>query len=229
VAEHTGPMDGAANDLMRKLRGRDETLSGPFVVTAPQLLIAHFLAPALDQFCKAHPGVALKVRATNELLDLNRREADLALRISRNPGDNLKGLRLSEQHTAGFATPAMAEQLAADPSAPVDWLVYAQVPGLPKSVRQAFPNARIRMEFDDMVAMIWAAQAGLGAVRAPMFLGRNVPGLVQIPHLDPQPYADVWIVGHPDIWASAKSMAFREIMVRFFRAERAVFLADPPT
>lgn len=163
--------------------------------------------------------------ATNDMLDLTRREADLGLRVSRTPGDTLKGLRLTAQHTAAYATPDWAARIAADPSAPVDWIVYKTVNTLPDEVLARTPNARIRYRFDDMIAMAGAAREGLGAVRLPMFLGRATTELIQLDVLDPQPYADVWLVGHADVWPSAKVAALREAIRAHFRATQHRFVA----
>lgn len=225
VARHAAQMEAAEHAMLRGLSGRDHRLQGDLTVTAPQLLIAHGLAPVLDEFCKQHPDVTLRVRATNEMLDLNRREADIAIRISRNPGDTLKGLRLATQDSASFASAGWAERIAANPQGQIDWLVYEGRPDLPEPVLQAYPGSRVAMRFDDMVAMSAAAQAGLGVVRMPMFLGRSLPGLVQVPVLPPQPYADIWIVAHPDVWPSAKLEAFRAVAVPHFRENRPRFVA----
>ncbi len=225
IAEHAARMEDHAHGLMRQLQGQDNTLRGPLTITAPQLLIAHALAPAIDQFCTAYPEIALHVRATNDLLDLNRREADLAIRISRDPGDSLKGLRLTQQHSASFATQAWADRIADDPDTLIDWVVYAAYQDVPRNVDPTFPNHRIRLTFDDMVAIRAAAQAGLGVARMPLFLGRATPGLVQIPVLPPQPYAEIWAVGHPDVWPAAKVTAFRNILVPHFRSIRDKFVA----
>ena len=225
VAKHAADMDVAQHGLHRALQGRDRTLAGDLTITAPQLLISHFLAPALDQFAGLHPGVSLRIRATNELLNLNRREADLAIRISRNPGDTLTGLRLAAQESASFASASWAERITADPGGQIDWIVYEQYPELPEEVMARYPNSRIRMRFDDMVAMAGAAKAGLGVVRMPMFLGRAIRGLVQVPVLAPKPYADIWVVAHPDVWPSAKLTAFRDVAVPYFRDRRGDFVS----
>ena len=225
VARHAAEMETAEHAMLRGLSGRDERLEGELTLTAPQLLIAYGLAPVLEAFGKQHPAVTLRVRAANEILDLNRREADIAIRISRNPGDTLKGLRLAEQQSASFAAPEWAERISDDSQCDVDWLVYEGQPELPDIVRQTSPGSRVRMRFDDMVAMSAAAQSGLGVVKMPMFLGRSLPGLVQVPLLPPQPYADIWIVAHPDVWPSAKLEAFRAIAVPHFREMRPFFVA----
>ena len=225
VAEHVARMAEEDHRLMRRLAGRDGRLTGRLTVTAPQLLIAHALAPALQDFRQAHPGLDLRVRATNDKLDLNRREADIGIRISPDPGDTLTGLRLVEQATASFASRDWADRIARDPSSPIDWIVYEGHEGLPAGVAEAWPASRVSYRFDDMVAIGGAVQAGLGVARIPMFLGRALPGVVQVPLLAPRPYQPIWIVAHPDVWKGAKVTAFRETMVRFLKGDRDRFVA----
>ncbi|WP_373636876.1 LysR family transcriptional regulator [Yoonia sp. BS5-3] len=224
VATFAARMELDAHALIRQLHGLNDSLSGPLTITAPQLLIAHVLGPVIDQFCTAYPDVRLHVRATNDLLDLNRRQADLAIRISRDPGDTLMGLRLTAQHSASFAHADWAAQIAEDPQKMIDWLVYAAYNSVPGQVDPQYPHHRVRMTFDDMVAIQGAAQAGLGVARMPMFLGRAC-GLTQVPVLPPQPYADIWVVGHRDVWPSAKVKAFRDILIPYFRQTKDRFTA----
>ena len=215
VASHAEKMEIAEFDLRRHLQGADADLTGRLTITAPQLLISSFLAPMLDEFDQKYPQIELRVLATNDILDLSRLEADLAIRISQNPGDTLKGLRLLEQESASFASPSLAKHIDANPAAIIDWIVYDAFPHVPKGIDAKFPNNRVRFRFDDMVAMLGAAQAGLGVVRMPMFLGRATPGLVRVPVLPPQPYADIWVVGHPDVWPSKKTRAFRDVLIAY--------------
>ncbi|MEP5761271.1 MAG: hypothetical protein ABJ327_18535 [Litoreibacter sp.] len=72
LAEHTVHMEDAEHSLMRRLQGSDTELSGMLTITAPQMLIANFLAPVIDLFATAHPTVELRVLAANDLLDLTR-------------------------------------------------------------------------------------------------------------------------------------------------------------
>lgn len=224
MCEHAENMEQAQHAMLRSREGSDQTLAGPFTITAPQLLIASCLAPTLGAFVKAHPDIDLNIRATNELLDLSRREADVAIRISRSPGDTLTGLRLTEQDNASFATQDWLDRITANPSDQIDWIVYEQTPTVPKGTDPTYTNQRVLLRFDDMNAMQGAAQAGLGVVRLPMFLGRSTPGLVQVPVLPPVPYADIWLVGHPDVWPSAKVKAVRDHLKPYFKANRHKFV-----
>lgn len=225
VAEHVARMADEDHHLMRRLSGRDLRLTGRLTVTAPQLLIAYAIAPALAEFRAAHPDLDLRIRATNDKLDLNRREADIGIRISPDPGDTLKGLRLVEQQTASFAAQPWADQIARSPDRPIDWIIYEGHKGLPQGVAEAWPASRVSYRFDDMVAIAGAVQAGLGVARLPMFLGRTLPGVVRVPLLEPNQYQPIWMVAHPDVWKGAKVTAFRKVMTRFLKTNRKNFVA----
>ncbi len=223
VAEQAQTMHQAENTLLRQLKGRDEKLSGPLIVTAPQLLITYFLLPVFREFKSLYPEIDLIIRATNNVLDLTRHEADLAFRISRNPGDTLKGIRVSEQKNTWFAPLDVVQALKTNPETLLDVITYVDYPTLPDGLRMRYPNARIQYTMDDMIAIHGAAKEGLGAARMPLFLGNQTPELAPLPLLNPQPYMDVWLIAHPDIWASAKVTAMREIALKNFKTRKALF------
>lgn len=225
VASHAAGMEAGHNAILRDLAGRDTRLTGDLIVTAPQLLIGPHLANVIREFHLAHPGITLHVRATNELLDLSRRDADLAIRVSNDPGDSLTGRRLTTQHQAAFGAPELAGKLRKNPRNPVPWLVYAQLGQIPKAARRDGIEDHILCRFDDMGALMGAAVAGLGAVRMPMFLGRATHGLEQLPLMAPQPYSDIWVVAHRDVWPSAKVQAFNKILIAYFRKASAAFVS----
>ncbi|MFK7940504.1 MAG: LysR family transcriptional regulator [Roseovarius sp.] len=225
VAQYAAQMERQSFDLLRALGQQDQSLSGSLVVTAPELLCATFLPPLFDRFCTRHPEVQLEVRAAVDMLDLDRREADLAIRISDTPGDQLKGLRLTTQHTASFATQDWADRIADTPSGVIDWVVFSGLGQVPREAMRRAPGSRVKLMFDDMTAMIGAARAGLGVVRAPTFLGRHYKDLVQVPLLDPQPYADIWAVAHRDVWPTARVAAFRDCLLPYFKEHKASFEA----
>ncbi|GLQ34863.1 LysR family transcriptional regulator [Amylibacter marinus] len=225
IAKDAGEMEEIEHSMRRKIQGADAALSGPLTITAPQLLIANFLAPVIDGFINQYPQIELRVLATNELLDLTRLEADLAIRISNNPGDTLKGLRLLRQENAGFASPQLAHRIARNPKEMVDWIVYDEYPNVPVGIHPYYPNNQVRLRLNDMVAIIGAARAGTGVARLPLFLGRSTQGLVQVPVLPPQKYLDIWVVGHPDAWKSQKQRVFREALVGYCKKHRAQFVS----
>ncbi|OAN73274.1 hypothetical protein A8B83_00500 [Rhodobacteraceae bacterium EhC02] len=225
VADQAIQMEKAEHDMMRRMLGAERELSGVLTITAPHMLVSNFLVPVFDQFSKAHPLIDLRILATCDVLDLSRLEADLAIRISRNPGDTFKGLRLLEPQAASYASQDVADRITADPTTMIDWIVHDAYPRVPNAISAQYPNNRVRFRFDDMLAMVGAAQAGMGVVPLPMFLGSAATGLMQIPVLPPQSFADIWVIGHPDVWSLPKLTAFREILTKYCKQHRHQFMA----
>ncbi len=224
LAEAAARMEAAEQAALRKLSGRDQGLSGPLTLTAPQLLIQSHLAPFLAEFCRENPEIELTVRATNEVLDLSRREADLAIRISQTPSDTLVGLHLADQKTACLARPEIVAQATADPETRLDWVIYSGHSAPPKAALACYPNYRIRARFDDMTSLIAAAKAGMGVVRMPLYLGRREADLCPLPAIAPQDYAPIWVLSHPDLQHAAKVRQFKAALKRFFRSHQGDFI-----
>ena len=223
VGAQAETMRQAEDNLFRQFQLKDKKLSGPFTITSPQLVITYFLLPVLQEFRSKYPDIDLNIRATNDFVDLTRREADIAIRPSKKPGDTLKGLLISEQKNTWFATEDIVEKLTENPSHHFDVITYKDYPTLPPGFAERFPNAKISYTMDDMIAIHGASKGGLGAARMPLFLGTQTPGLRQLPYLAPQPYSDVWLVSHPDIWPSAKVTAFKQIVLKHINQKKTIF------
>ncbi len=93
----------------------------------------------------------------------------------------------------------------------------------PKATLEVCPNWQIGYRFDDMVAVIGAATAGLGLVRMAKFLGDGTEGLVRVNIMEPQDYWDIWALTHPDLRASPKVAAFKSLLIPFFKSKSADF------
>lgn len=214
VARKAAAMETQENDLMRGLAGASQSLSGVLTVTAPQLVCTTLLAPVFEEFIETYPEVDLHIRASIALLDLNRREADVAIRISDDPGDSLIGRRLLSQRNAVYGTQTWADQIAQDPKKLIEWIVLEQFQDLSGEVCADFPNHRARMVTDDMMTMIKAACAGMGVVRMPTVLAEQYDCLKPIAQIAQRDIPDMWMVAHRDVWSSARVSAFRAILVK---------------
>lgn len=223
VAEAAKAMEKHMTSLVRRQSAAQDNLTGVLRITAPQLLVASHLANVLRMLRSKHPLIETEVLATNELLDLNRPAADVAIRISNNPGDSLVGKRLARQHSMSFANRKVARRIASNPKASIDWIGMPHWKSPPKASLKDYPNARIAYRFDDMTAVVGAAVAGLGVVRLPLFLGDSTHGLVRVPVLPPQPYWDIWVLTHNDMRSAPKVLAFKELLIPYFKAHQSDF------
>ena len=81
--------------VMRNLASQDQELMGELRVTMSDSTFADLLAPMLHRFALECPKVTLEVVASNDPLNLSRRDADVAIRASDRPPETLVGRRLA--------------------------------------------------------------------------------------------------------------------------------------
>lgn len=225
IAKSAEAMEVHTNQMLRAVSAGDQALSGTLVITAPQLLVASHLAQVFQKFRNTHPAVELVIRATNEILDLNRPNADLAIRISNSPDEALVGQVLAKQSSMAYGTPALAKKIAEDPMGPIEWVGMPHWKSPPVASLQKHPNGVIAYRFDDMTAVVGAAIAGLGIARLPKFLGDNAPGLIRLDVMKPQDYWKIWVLTHSDLRNTPKVSAFKDILIPFFKSRAADFYA----
>ena len=223
AARSAEQMEAASHDLGRRIGAKDQALSGPLTITAPQLLFDRALAPILRRFADRYPAIELKVVAANRELNLSRMEADVAFRISDTPGDTLVGRRVTTQNATVYVGREQAARLRDDPALPLDWVRFAHWPGPPEVIKQNWPNRRVRMTVDDMYAAIAAVRENIGATRMPCFLGDPDPLMERLPNVPLLPYRSLWVLAHPDLAKSAKVSTFTDFAAREFAALRPLF------
>jgi len=66
----------------RKVTGQDLRPSGELRITANDMVLLHLLTDVLVDFRKAYPEIVLDIVVSNTMLNLSRRDADVAVRAS---------------------------------------------------------------------------------------------------------------------------------------------------
>jgi len=105
-------MEAEANAVATKILGQDGRLSGVLRVTAPNLMFSHFLMEDLVRFAADYPGITIQLAASYELMSLTRREADVAIRVTSKPQENLVGRRVGRVGLAYYARRGLLDELA---------------------------------------------------------------------------------------------------------------------
>ena len=88
-------VEGNINALERKIAGRDFALRGDIRLTTPHGLAIGFVAQYLPDFIARYPGIRIEIAASDSDFDLNRREADVALRATLQPPEHLVGRQVA--------------------------------------------------------------------------------------------------------------------------------------
>jgi DNA-binding transcriptional LysR family regulator len=111
LLEHVRGMGEAADRVSLAASGQSQTIEGSINITASEVNAAFLLPAVLADLRRRHPGIHVKLVATNAVRDLRRREADIAVRSGRPSDPNLFAQRLRDTPARLYATRAYLKSI----------------------------------------------------------------------------------------------------------------------
>lgn len=109
LLDHVRKMGDAAAQISLVAEGQSTQVSGTVTITATDLLSALFLPRILKPLRKKAPGIRLHLVCSNDLSDLMRREADIAIRHVRPEQPELIARHIGEFHANLYAAKSYLE------------------------------------------------------------------------------------------------------------------------
>lgn len=212
-------MEAEVLGLLRRLDGTADTLTGLIRLTATPFFCAHLLAPMLKAFLEEHPGLQVELIGDSRHLDLSRREADVAVRLSRPETPGLVARPLGKLAVAWYA--------AANDSRPFErqrFLGYDDASGhdtLRVYFDKLVPSKRVVMRANMTQTLLEAARSGLGCAILPCVAGERDPALRRV--VSPQDMAPMtlWLVYHEDLRRSPRLRAAVQLIDAMIAANRS--------
>lgn len=210
-----GRVDTGVTDLERRLAGRDLRPSGAVRVTTTDTLV-ELVTPMLAAFRCAHPEITLELAASNAIFNLSRRDADVAIRPVSEPPDLLVGRRVATVAFAIYGAPAYLKKRPArlpfaqhDWAGPDDSLAHLKPA---RWIESTLPQERIVYRASSLLALQYAARAGLGLAPLPCYMGDADPALRRAAAPMPEFETGLWLLTHPDLRRVARIRAFLDFM-----------------
>lgn len=211
LLEHARAMGTAAQALSLAATGRSEAVGGVVSVSATDIMAAHVLPPLLRRLRETAPGVAIEVITTDTLSDLQRREADIAIRHVKPEQPDLIA-RLVREATAHFYASESWVKAHGHPRTAADasnaafigsdrgghYLAMLQAQGLPLT------EASFNCYANHSVTQWSLMREGLGI--APMMdeIARATPGVVRVLDDLPSFRFPIWLVTHRELRTSRR-------------------------
>lgn len=223
VAATAERIETEAEALDREVTGRDQRLTGALRVTSSETLAYSVLTRQLARFRAAHPGIVVELVVDNRVLSLSRREADIALRVTRPKEPDLFGRKLADIAWTVYAAPGLVQSGDITHDF-VGW--GTEVTGIAAAdwLADKVPADRIVYRASSLINQFTAAKSGIGLALLPCYLGDPEPGLVRV--LDApigELSRELWIVTHADLRKTARVRAFLDIVGEGLIAETSLF------
>jgi DNA-binding transcriptional LysR family regulator len=217
-------IDDTVTTLERTLAGQDLRLSGTVRVTTTDTLMGSILPEILAAFRAAHSGIQVEVALSNLMVNLTKRDADLAIRPAKDPPETLIGRRIAKIAFAVYGSPLyLAKRRSADDLAAHQWVGPDDSLGgtsVAAWMRSKLPESEITLRADSLLGLRQAARAGLGLAALPCYLGDTSPDLVCVHRPITAMETALWILTHEDLRHTVRIRAFIEFAADALRRRR---------
>jgi len=202
---HARRVDEEVRAISFELSPEDRGTAGIVVLTATEPIATGLVMPALAEFHAKHAGIALEVVTDIRALDLGRREADIALRLTRPCEGDLRARRLGDVGYALYASPAYLKQHGTPDGDTqfaghrlIDWPVgYGIIPQVPW-LREHAASATVVLRSNSAMVRRAGAEAGAGIALLPCVIAEDDPRLTRVA-APTAPAQELWLVTHRDL------------------------------
>ncbi|MCK0070780.1 LysR family transcriptional regulator [Kordiimonas laminariae] len=206
-------VDESLHSFGRHIAGRDNELAGQVCVTVPDIFALELMMPYFEEFMLEYPDIQLKISDSFEVFDLSRREADIALRFTKNPPDHLIGCKIGRVKQAVYGRADYIKKYdLMDPSSGAGWIGWGTPEEKPHWLKKTpYPHLPLNCHFNNVLLQQQAVKRGLGLGYFPCFLGDTEENLVRLS--EPEGYYDMWLLSHKDLRGAARMRAFRQFVI----------------
>ncbi len=223
LLEHVRAMGAAAAGVSLAASGRAQAVEGHVSITATDFMSTYHLPAVLRRLRDLAPGIAVEVIAVNELRNLQRREADIAIRHARPTQPDLIARRVgltaahfyaAADYLARRGRPQGTEDLAdadfigVEPLEPM--AAYLRELGLPIERRN------FKVTATSGTVLVELARHGLGITVLTREMAARAPELEQVlPEIAPIE-VPIWLVTHRELNSSRRIRIVYDLLAESF-------------
>lgn len=233
----TGHLQLAEQQILQakhSVTGQRSALAGSIRISAPEGFGCWILAPALADFKQQYPAISVELVATSGLLNVNKREADMAVLLERPAKGLLYTRKLSPyslrlygqrdylaQHQRINAISQLRNHKLI--SYIPDLLYTSQL----KFVEEAALSTTRSLHSTSINAQLQMALAGAGLCILPCFIADQQPQLAPVLPRQIHIERSFWLATHRDVRHLARSEAFIQWLLACIEDRQPLLLGEP--
>ncbi|MBD9371438.1 LysR family transcriptional regulator [Rhizobium sp. ARZ01] len=198
VAEHARRMELEAFALERSIQSPPGARVVEISVSAPPMIVSGLITPRIAAFRATNPNIRLHLLGNIRNISLTRREADIALRLSR-PTDTTLVIR--KAGTILYRLYASPQYLASHMPPDYEFVAFDESVGeiAQQHWLEAVAGARpITFRTNELAIQCAAAEAGLGIAALPDFAAKRL-GLSEMDETTGAFAREAWLTYHQDL------------------------------
>ena len=210
LVDHIRIMGDAADTLVLAASGRVQEIGGRVCISATDIVAAYILPEIVARIRSEFPQITIAIVASNEISDLHRREADIAVRNVRPDRPGLVGRHIRDLEAGFYASEDWVGRHGL-PKRPADLananLMGFEDPHFSSYLREiGIPIATEDLRIvSEAVVVIWEmAKRGMGVALMMRKVAERTPGVVNLlPDMAPIP-VPIWLVTHQELQSSPR-------------------------
>jgi DNA-binding transcriptional LysR family regulator len=225
LLEEIEPVEDILETSLREFQGLDQRIHGSIVIATTDTLGSKILPSILKKFKSTFPELSIELKVGQETVSLSKREADIAVRTSKQPPPNLVGRKVGNINFAVYGASSYLEKYDSisfpDDVSNHHFLVLDD--SLSHLKIKQWMDKKITNEADvtkvnGMLPLFELCEAGVGLAALPTFLTTqkhtNLKEIYPIP--DPSGiYA--WVLTHRDLTRSTRVRVTTEFLYHELR------------
>lgn len=207
---HIRAMEEAASRMALTATGQAQSVRGHVSISASDVLTVHVLPPIIARLSRLAPEIEVTLLAQNNLADIPRREADIAVRHVRPTQPDLTARLVGEGQGRFYAATSYLDRVGR-PKDPAEMATHTYIGFTDNETTLAYMAQRgiplrreaIRHTTDSALALWELVKQGLGVTIMTETLGNTTPGVEAIlPEITfPYPF---WLVTHRELHTSKR-------------------------
>lgn len=210
LLEHIRIMGDAADTLALAASGRTQEIGGRVCISATDTFAAYLLPEIVARIRSEAPQITIAIVASNQISDLHRGEADIAIRHVRPDRPGLVGRHVRDTEASFFASEDWVARNGL-PKAPAD-LAKAGLMGFddPRfadflgEIGIPLDPADLRIVSEAAVTIWEMVKRGMGVAVMLREVAERTPGVVNlVPDMVPIP-VPIWLVTHQELQSSPR-------------------------
>ena len=211
-----------ASAFSRLLLGQDFEMEGEIRISAEDSFYQTYVIDGIRTFMQAHPKVTFLVLTSDTVVNLARREADIAFRTTNRPPATMIGTEIGKVGRRVYGVAELSDLCARDPHSPEIQVACLEMDeaNMMNWLARTFPNAKIVVRTNTHAALVNAIRAGLGIGLVPCAIADRDDSLRAIDVEGLSATGSLWILSHADLRQTARIRAFRQHMIGMLSGER---------
>jgi DNA-binding transcriptional LysR family regulator len=211
-------MEEAAYAVERTAQAVNPGIDGEVSISAPPSLSNVLIAPQLIRLRQQHPRLRVKLIGEKRSASLNRREADVALRLTRSDEPGLIARKIGSFGFDLYGAPAYLKETPPHAYAFIAYDQSMEDAPQQKWLKLVAGDNDIVLRTSDLENQAAAARTGVGLAVLPDFLGDPDPLLARCPVPHKPVNRDVWLLVHRDLRHAPAVRAIIEFLVDCLKA-----------